>query len=94
MVSEFPGRLLDSVQRPSYGYGKGGACLGLIMCVTVKTTPRSMHMPPTTTYAIPRKGFLPPITVRVEMIIDFVPWNWSTGKTVYPAVSQGPVIKR
>jgi len=30
-------------------------------------------MPPTATYAMPRKGFLPPITVRVDMTIDFVP---------------------
>jgi hypothetical protein len=47
--------------------------LGLIKCVAVKSAPRTMQMPPTTTYAIPRKGFFPPMTVRVESRIDLVP---------------------
>jgi hypothetical protein len=47
--------------------------LGLIKCVAVKSAPRTMQMPPTTTYAMPRKGFLPPMMVRVESRMDFVP---------------------
>lgn len=39
-------------------------------------------MPPTTTYAMPRKGFLPPMTVRVEMIMDLVPPYSVTLKSV------------
>lgn len=40
-----------------------------------------MQMPPTATYAIPRKGFFPPITVRVEMTNDFEPPYFRTGKS-------------
>lgn len=53
--------------------GEGETYLGLMRWVTVKMAPRTMQSPPTTTYAMPRKGFLPPITVRVEMTMDFVP---------------------
>ena len=46
---------------------------GLMRWVTVNKVPRTMQMPPTATYAIPRKGFFPPITVRVDMTMDLVP---------------------
>jgi len=32
---------------------------------------------------MPRKGFLPPMTVRVDMMMDFVPPYSVTGKSVY-----------
>jgi hypothetical protein len=54
--------------------------LGFTRCVRVKTVPSKMQRPPTTTYAMPKKGFLPPITVRVEMRMDLVPPYFSTGK--------------
>jgi len=48
-----------------------------------------MQRPPTTTYAMPKKGFLPPITVRVEMRMDLVPPYFSTGKpTQWLAIAQ------
>lgn len=50
----------------------------------VKSAPRTMQTPPTTTYAIPIKGFWPPITVRVEISIDFVPPYSVTGKPTLP----------
>lgn len=37
--------------------------------------------PPTIMYAIPRKSFLPPMTLRVEMRISFVPPYSVTGKS-------------
>jgi hypothetical protein len=43
------------------------------MYVTVNKAPRTLNKPPTTRYAMPRKGFLPPMTVLVEIRIDFVP---------------------
>lgn len=55
--------------------------LGLMRCVTVNRVPRRIQMPPTATYAMPRKGFLPPITVRVDITIDFVPPNIVTRKS-------------
>lgn len=55
--------------------------LGLIKCVTVNKAPSTTQMPLTTTYAIPRKGFLPPMTVRVEMMMDFVPPYTVAGKS-------------
>lgn len=50
-------------------------------CVTVNRAPRTIHIPPTTTYAMPRNGFFPPITVRVDMTMDFVPPYSVTGKS-------------
>lgn len=47
--------------------------LGLSKCVTVKMAPRRIQMPPTTKYAIPRNGFLPPMTVLVLSTMDLVP---------------------
>jgi hypothetical protein len=47
--------------------------LGFMRCAIVKATPSRIHKPPTTTYAIPRNGFRPPITVRVEITMDLVP---------------------
>jgi hypothetical protein len=47
--------------------------LGLTRCAIVKRTPRTMQSPPMTTYAMPKKGFLPPTTDLVEMRMDFVP---------------------
>ena len=55
--------------------------LGFTRCVSVKTVPSRMQRPPTTTYAMPRKGFLPPMIVRVEMRIDLVPPYFSAGKS-------------
>lgn len=53
--------------------------LGLSKCVTVKMAPRRMQMPPTTKYAIPRNGFLPPMTVLVLRTMDLVPLYTSAG---------------
>ena len=77
MVPEF------SVHRSILRIGarREGSYRGLMRCVIVKRVPRTMQIPPTATYAIPRKGFLPPITVRVDMTIDFVPPYTSTGKS-------------
>ncbi len=47
--------------------------LGLMRWATMNKAPSSTQIPPTTTYAIPRNGFFPPITVRVEITIDLVP---------------------
>ena len=47
----------------------------------MKIVPSTMQMPPTAKYAIPRNGFLPPMTVRVDMTIDFVPPYTVTGKS-------------
>ena len=47
--------------------------LGLIKFATVNAMPSNTQMPETTMYAMPRKGFRPPITVVVEMTIDLVP---------------------
>jgi hypothetical protein len=52
-------------------------------CVARNTAPNKMQIPPTTRYAIPRNGFLPPMTVRVEMRIDLVPLYLSTGKPIH-----------
>jgi hypothetical protein len=54
--------------------------LGLMRWVARKIAPSRMQRPPTTMYAMPRKGFLPPMTVRVEMRIDLVPLYALTGK--------------
>lgn len=48
----------------------------------MNTAPRTIQIPPTTTYAMPRNGFLPPMTVRVEIIMDFVPPYFLTGKSI------------
>jgi hypothetical protein len=53
--------------------------LGRIRCLNVRPNPSSIHSPPTTKYAIPRKGFLPPINETVEKTIDLVPLNGATG---------------
>jgi hypothetical protein len=58
-----------------------GAYLGRIKWVTVKMAPSTMQIPPTTTYAIPKKGFLPPITLFVVNTIDLVPWYSVTGNS-------------
>lgn len=42
-------------------------------------TPRRIHIPPTTTYAMPKKGLRPPMTVRVLMTMDFVPLYTEAG---------------
>lgn len=55
---------------------------GLIRCVAVNITPSRTHKPATMTYAIPKNGFLPPITVRVLIRIPFVPLKARTGKSV------------
>jgi hypothetical protein len=67
-----------------------GTYLGLIKWVMVKTTPRRIHMPPTTTYAIPRNGLRPPITVRVVRMIDLVPLYSAVGKSRYCIIRHSP----
>jgi hypothetical protein len=47
--------------------------LGLIICIAVNNAPRRMQRFLTATYLTPRKEFFPPMTVRVEIRIDFVP---------------------
>lgn len=42
-------------------------------------TPRRIHIPPTTTYAMPKKGLRPPMTVRVLMMTDLVPLYTAAG---------------
>lgn len=77
MVAKFP----TSVQSARYPASRPGAkCrmrartnLGFNKCVTVKMAPRRMQIPPTTKYAMPKNGFLPPITVLVLRTIDLVP---------------------
>ena len=72
----------DIVSRASHDEGKFHYTYrGLMRWVTVNKVPRTMQMPPTATYAIPRKGFFPPITVRVDMTMDLVPPYTSTGKS-------------
>jgi len=44
-----------------------------------KPTPRRRQIVPTTMYATPRKGFLPPSHDVVENTIDFVPEKLRTG---------------
>jgi hypothetical protein len=55
--------------------------------VRVKIVPSRMQRPPTTTYAMPKKGFLPPMTVRVEIRMDLVPPYLSTGKPIQRLVT-------
>lgn len=57
------------------------ADLGLMRCVARNTTPSKRQRPPTTRYAMPRNGFLPPMTVRVEIRMDLVPLYFSTWKS-------------
>lgn len=54
--------------------------LGLMRCVARNTAPSKMQRPPTTMYAMPKNGFLPPMTVRVEIKMDLVPLYACTGK--------------
>lgn len=56
--------------------------LGLSKWVMVNSTPRRIHIPPTTTYAIPRNGFRPPMMVLVLMTIDLVPLYTSAGNPI------------
>jgi len=44
--------------------------------------PMTIHMLPTTMYAIPRNGFFPPSHEVVDKIIRFVPPNSTTGYAV------------
>lgn len=67
---------------------------GLMRWVTVNKVPRTMQMPPTATYAIPRKGFFPPITVRVDMTKDLVPPYVSTGKSRMPISVRNSRLRR
>ena len=78
-----PSLLYDRFCQPGQPlYRKSGSTYrGLIRWVTVNNVPRTMQMPPTATYAIPRKGFFPPMTVRVDMTKDLVPPYTSTGKS-------------
>ena len=54
----------------------------ILMCSTGKTTPTMMLMLPTTRYAMPRNGFLPPNHEVVVMTNVFRPPNIVTGKAV------------
>ena len=45
-----------------------------------KRTARTMHTLPTTMYASPRKGFLPPMTLDVDTTSALVPLKPATGK--------------
>lgn len=47
-----------------------------------------MHNPPTTIYVMPRKGFLPPMMVRVDIRMDFVPSYRVTGKSWNVALAE------
>ena len=47
----------------------------------MKIAPRRIHRPATTMYAIPRKSFCPPMTVRVDNTMVFVPPYEVTGKS-------------
>ena len=63
----------------------------------MNNAPRTTQMPPTTTYAIPRNGFFPPMTVRVEINIDFVPPYSVTGNAAHrqilsPFVRRAPTV--
>ena len=55
--------------------------LGLMKFRAVKAEPKKTQTPATTIYAIPRKSFCPPITVRVDNTIVFVPLYSITGKS-------------
>ena len=70
----------------------GSAYLGLIKWVAVNSAPSMIQSPPTTMYAIPRNGFRPPITVRVDISIDFVPLYIVTGKSSGRGVSYDQVV--
>ena len=61
--------------------GSEQAYLGLTSCVTVNMAPSRMQSPPTTMYAMPRNGFLPPMTVWVDRSSDLVPSYGNTGKS-------------
>src|SRR4051794_18809863 len=56
--------------------------LGLKRWRAVNITPNKTQSPPTITYAIPKKGFFPPITVLVDRTMDFVPPYSVTGKSI------------
>ncbi|KAI7506299.1 hypothetical protein KC367_g110 [Hortaea werneckii] len=73
MVAEFPAlfRLRSATRDLSLCYG----------CVTVNMAPSRMQSPPTTMYAMPRNGFLPPMTVWVDRSSDLVPSYGNTGKS-------------
>ena len=79
MVAKFSGLWSVLLRRKSFS---ASAYRGLIRCAIVKNTPKTMQRPPTTTYAIPRNEFLPPITVRVEIRMDFWPLYIVTGKSI------------
>ena len=50
-----------------------------LRCTIRKTTPQTMQREPTTIYAIPRNGFLPPIHEVVDKITLFSPLKGLTG---------------
>lgn len=77
VVTKFPDKMLAQEMNTA-GLG---AYLGRIRWVTVKTAPSKMQTPPTTTYAIPRKGLRPPMTVLVVMMMDLVPSYSLAGKS-------------
>lgn len=78
MVSEFSAKNVSLSAADSVGCGCT-ANLGFSRCVTVNKTPSRIHMPPTTTYAMPKKGLRPPITVRVLIMTDLVPLYTAAG---------------
>lgn len=48
-------------------------------CTTRNAAPKTMHIDPTTIYAIPKKLFFPPAHEVVLMIKNFLPPNTVTG---------------
>ena len=54
-----------------------------------KPKKRARQIEPTTMYAMPRNGFLPPSHDVVESTTDLVPENDVTGNSVCPRASTG-----
>jgi hypothetical protein len=59
---------------------KGVSDLGLTRWRMRKAMPRKMQREPTTMYAMPKKGFLPPSHEVVDSTTSLVPPKDSTGK--------------
>jgi len=55
-----------------------------------RARPRVMQIAPTTMYAMPRKGFLPPSTEVVDRIMRLVPSNETTG---YSAIAKDKDVR-
>ena len=73
MIAKFPGKRSNISKRRNRHRKNQRPYLGLNKCAMANAVPKTMHIPATTTYAMPMKGFLPPITDRVDMRMDLVP---------------------